>query len=87
VRRFGSAATDLAWVADGRFQAFFEHGLAPWDVAAGILLVRESGGSVSDFFGTEWDDYDLVRCGSIAAGNPLAFRDLVRLTSDAFTQP
>ena len=87
VRRFGSAATDLAWVADGRFQGFFEHGLAPWDVAAGILLVRESGGLVTDFFGTELDDFDLVRCGSIAAGNPQAYRDLIQLTSDAFTRP
>jgi len=87
VRRFGSAATDLAWVADGRFQGFFEHGLAPWDVAAGILLVRESGGLATDFFGTELDDYDLVRCGSIAAGNPQAYHDLIHLTSDAFTRP
>ena len=87
VRRFGSAATDLAWVADGRFQGFFEHGLAAWDVAAGILLVRESGGVATDFFGTELDDFDLVRCGSIAAGNPQAYRDLIQLTSDAFTRP
>jgi myo-inositol-1(or 4)-monophosphatase len=87
VRRFGSAATDLAWVADGRFQGFFEHGLAPWDVAAGILLVRESGGRATDFFDTELDDYDLVRCGSITAGNPHAYADLIQLTSDAFSQP
>ena len=87
VRRFGSAATDLAWVADGRFQGFFEHGLAPWDVAAGILLVRESGGLATNFFGTELDDYDLVRCGSITAGNPQSYRDLIQLTSDVFTQP
>ena len=87
VRRFGSPATDLAWVADGRFQGFFEHGLAPWDVAAGILLVRESGGLATNFFGTELDDYDLVRCGSITAGNPQSYRDLIQLTSDVFTQP
>jgi myo-inositol-1(or 4)-monophosphatase len=87
VRRFGSAATDLAWLADGRFQGFFEHGLASWDVAAGILLIRESGGLASDFFGTELDDYDLVRCGSITAGNPQSYRDLIQLTSDAFTRP
>ena len=51
IRRFGSAALDLAWVAAGRFDAFWEAGLQPWDVAAGILLVREAGGYVSDFRG------------------------------------
>jgi len=49
VRRLGSAATDLAYVAAGRFNGFFEYGLSPWDVAAGILLVREAGGIVGDF--------------------------------------
>lgn len=47
VRRPGSAAADLAWVACGRFDAFFEGGLSPWDVAAGIVLVREGGGRIS----------------------------------------
>ncbi len=84
IRRFGSAATDLAWLADGRFQGFFEQGLAPWDVAAGILLVREAGGTVSDFFASDLDDYDLVRSRSITAGNPSAYRDLVSLTTDSF---
>jgi len=84
IRRFGSAATDLAWLADGRFQGFFEQGLAPWDVAAGILLVREAGGTVSDFFGSDLDDYDLVRSRSITAGNPSTYRDLVSLTTDSF---
>lgn len=49
VRRLGSAATDLAYVACGRFDAFFEYGLSPWDVAAGVLLVKEAGGEVMDF--------------------------------------
>lgn len=49
VRRMGSAAVDLAYVAAGRFDGFFEYGLSPWDVAAGTLLVREAGGKVSDF--------------------------------------
>lgn len=53
VRRLGSAAIDLAYVACGRFEAFYEYGLHPWDVAAGILLVREAGGRVSDFSGIE----------------------------------
>ena len=53
VRRLGSAAADLAWVAAGRLDGFFEYGLSPWDVAAGALLVMEAGGVVSDFSNTE----------------------------------
>jgi myo-inositol-1(or 4)-monophosphatase len=49
IRRLGSAAVDLAYVACGRFELFYEYGLRPWDVAAGILLVKEAGGVVSDF--------------------------------------
>jgi myo-inositol-1(or 4)-monophosphatase len=49
VRRLGSAALDLAYVAMGRFEGFFEYGLKPWDVAAGILIVNEAGGKVTDF--------------------------------------
>ena len=49
VRRMGSAAIDLAYVACGRFDSFFEYSLHPWDVAAGSLLVKEAGGKVSDF--------------------------------------
>jgi myo-inositol-1(or 4)-monophosphatase len=48
VRRWGAASLDFAFVAAGRYDAFFEYGLAPWDVAAGLLLVREAGGMVSD---------------------------------------
>ena len=48
VRRFGAAALDLAWVAAGRYDAFWERGLGPWDVAAGTVIVREAGGIVSD---------------------------------------
>ncbi|MBN2682609.1 MAG: inositol monophosphatase [Bacteroidales bacterium] len=51
VRRLGSAATDLAYVACGRFSAFYEYSLSPWDVAAGALLVEQAGGKVSDFKG------------------------------------
>ncbi len=53
VRRIGSAATDLAYVACGRYDAFFEYNLNPWDVAAGILLVQEAGGQLTDFTGTD----------------------------------
>lgn len=49
VRRHGSAAIDLAWLACGRFDGFFETGLSPWDVAAGVLLVREGGGRATDY--------------------------------------
>ena len=51
LRRLGSAATDIAYVACGRYDGFYEYGLNPWDIAAGILLVREAGGEVSDFNG------------------------------------
>jgi myo-inositol-1(or 4)-monophosphatase len=51
VRRWGAAALDLAFVAAGRYDAFFEYGLAPWDVAAGLLLVQEAGGLISDVTG------------------------------------
>lgn len=53
VRRIGSAALDLAYVADGRFDAFWEMHLKPYDVAAGVCLIREAGGRVSDFWGGE----------------------------------
>jgi myo-inositol-1(or 4)-monophosphatase len=51
VRRTGSAALDLSWTAAGRFDAYWERGILPWDMAAGIVLVREAGGVVSDFSG------------------------------------
>jgi len=51
LRRLGSAATDLAYVACGRFEAFYEYSLQPWDVAAGALIVKQAGGKVSDFSG------------------------------------
>ena len=66
VRRAGSAALDLANVACGRFDAFWELALAPWDVAAGILLVREAGGVVTDLAGNA----ALPRAGAFVAGNP-----------------
>jgi myo-inositol-1(or 4)-monophosphatase len=55
VRRWGAAALDLAFVAAGRFDAYFEYGLQPWDVAAGILLVREAGGMISDTNGLPYE--------------------------------
>ena len=55
VRRWGAASLDLAFVAAGRYDAFFEFGLAPWDVAAGILMVKEAGGVVSDIAGQPYE--------------------------------
>jgi myo-inositol-1(or 4)-monophosphatase len=67
IRRFGSAALDLAWVACGRFDGFWEMKLKPWDVASGILLVREAGGLVADFDGGE----NMLHGGTICAANPI----------------
>jgi myo-inositol-1(or 4)-monophosphatase len=57
VRRDGSAALDLAYVACGRFDGFWEEGLNPWDVAAGVLLIEEAGGRVSRYDGSAFDIY------------------------------
>ena len=65
VRRFGSAALDLAWVAAGRFDGYWERDLQPWDTAAGLLLIAEAGGKVSDADGGE----EVLATGSICAGN------------------
>jgi myo-inositol-1(or 4)-monophosphatase len=56
IRRSGSAALDMAWIAAGRVDGFWEYNLNPWDVAAGWLLVQEAGGKVTDFSGREWND-------------------------------
>lgn len=66
IRRAGSAALDLADVAAGRLDAFWEQTLAPWDVAAGVLLIREAGGVVTTLDGSD----DVLRHGSLVAGNP-----------------
>jgi myo-inositol-1(or 4)-monophosphatase len=66
VRRAGSAALDLADVAAGRFDAFWELRLAPWDIAAGTLLVREAGGRVTDLAGRDLG----IEHAAVAAGNP-----------------
>ncbi len=66
VRRFGSAALDLGWVAAGRFDAYWERDLGAWDLAAGILLVTEAGGTVTDADGGQ----DMLAKGSICAANP-----------------
>jgi len=67
IRRFGSAALDLAFVAAGRFDAFWERGLDHWDMAAGILLVKEAGGTVTDTLGRGGREFET---GTVLAGNP-----------------
>jgi myo-inositol-1(or 4)-monophosphatase len=57
VRRLGSAAIDLCWVAAGRFDGFYEHYLQAWDSAAGYLMVEEAGGKITDFEGNEYSPY------------------------------
>jgi myo-inositol-1(or 4)-monophosphatase len=65
VRRFGSAALDLAWVAAGRYDGFWERDLKPWDIAAGLLLVTEAGGKVTDADGGT----EMLKTGSVCAAN------------------
>ena len=75
LRRPGAASLDLAYVACGRFDAFFEIGLAPWDFAAAALMVQEAGGLVSDFAG----DANYVSTGNIVAGTPKVFAQLIQI--------
>jgi myo-inositol-1(or 4)-monophosphatase len=79
LRRFGAATLDLAWVAAGRFDAFWESNLSPWDMAAGMLLVREAGGFVSDLDGGD----AVLTKGHVAAGNDTMHRELLRLLQQA----
>jgi myo-inositol-1(or 4)-monophosphatase len=86
IRRMGSAALDLAYVAAGRYDGFWEFGLAPWDIAAGILLVREAGGYVTDLAG----GHDMMTTGDVLAANdhlhlPLAalIKEAMRTTRDS----
>lgn len=74
IRRPGSAALDLAFVAAGRLDGFWEIALNEWDMAAGALLVREAGGLVSDFAGG--DDY--LETGNVVAGNPKVFKEILQ---------
>lgn len=74
VRRAGSAALDLAYVACGRLDGFWEMGLKPWDIAAGLLLVREAGGIVTDFSGGE----SSLETGHVIAGAPRVHTAMLR---------
>jgi myo-inositol-1(or 4)-monophosphatase len=74
IRRSGSAALDLAYVAAGRYDGYWERGIKPWDIAAGELMVRESGGLVTDFSGGN----DPMHKGEIVAGSPKVVQILVK---------
>jgi len=75
IRRTGSAALDLAWLAAGRFDIFWERDLAPWDIAAGVLLVREAGGTITDIKGGP----TMMETGSVLAGNSNLHNQMVKL--------
>ena len=79
IRRVGSAALDLCWVASGRWDGYWEMHLSPWDVAAGILICREAGGTVTDFAGGPVDVYH----PEIVATNGLIHQELRALLQDA----
>jgi myo-inositol-1(or 4)-monophosphatase len=81
LRRAGSAAIDLAYVASGRCDGFFELGLAPWDVAAGDVIIREAGGVVTDFGGGKGH----VWTGNIVAANPSLHQELLGEIRKVFT--
>jgi myo-inositol-1(or 4)-monophosphatase len=79
LRRFGAAALDLAWVAAGRFDAFWERDLSPWDMAAGLLLVREAGG-----FATDLDGGDAIfGKRQVIAGNEFLHKALLQILKEA----
>ena len=75
IRRCGAASLDLAWTAAGRYDAYWERGLFPWDMAAGILMVREAGGFVSDLDGRD----AMFEAGAIVAGNEAMRHHLLAL--------
>jgi myo-inositol-1(or 4)-monophosphatase len=79
IRRFGAAALDLAWIAAGRIDAYWERNLSPWDMAAGLLLVREAGGFASDLDGG--DEFFAKR--EILAGNEAMQREILALIRQA----
>jgi myo-inositol-1(or 4)-monophosphatase len=79
IRRCGAASIDLAWVASGRLDGFWEGGLNAWDMAAGIVLIREAGGFVSDLDGRD----RMLETGGIMAGNENVHRRLGAILAKA----
>ncbi|KTD78425.1 inositol monophosphatase family protein [Legionella waltersii] len=82
VRRTGSAALDLAYVASGRIDGFWELGLRPWDIAAGALIIREAGGLISDAQGGE----EFLSLGDVVAGTPKVFKSLLQTISPVLSK-
>jgi len=74
IRRPGSAALDLSYVAAGRLDGFWEIGLNIWDMAAGVLLIQEAGGLSSDFSG----GHNYLENGNLVSGNPKVFADILK---------
>ena len=79
VRRMGSAALDMAYVAAGRFEGYWETGLKPWDIAAGIIIVKEAGGFVTDMNGRD----QVLETGSVIAANDSLHPALTKLLKSA----
>jgi myo-inositol-1(or 4)-monophosphatase len=79
LRRLGTASLDLAWIAAGRQDAFWEYGLKPWDIAAGILIIRESGGRIGKLEG----DADLLAEGTIVAANGALYGKVIEVLQAA----
>ena len=79
IRRAGSAALDLAYVAAGRFDGFWEFGLNIWDIAAGVILIQEAGGLVSDFDG----GHQFLESGDVVAANTQLYKNLITTLNNA----
>ena len=79
IRRMGAASLDLAYVAAGRFDGFWEHGLQPWDIAAGILLLKEAGGVITDMHGGE----QMMTNGQVVCANENLHPQLLKLLKNA----
>jgi myo-inositol-1(or 4)-monophosphatase len=82
IRRPGSAALDLAYVAAGRYDGFWELGLSPWDIAAGCLLITEAGGLVGGLEGNP----DYMQSGNLVAGSPKIFGHLLQVIAPHLTK-
>ncbi len=78
IRRPGAASLDLAYLAAGRFDGFWEINLKPWDIAAGVLLIREAGGLVSDLSGGE----TYMTCGNLLCASPKIYKDMLPLVQE-----
>ena len=82
IRRSGSAALDIAWVAAGRYDAYWEKGLSLWDIAAGIVIIREAGGVITGFDGDESDLFN----GNVIAGNDNIHEALLKKIKNIYLQ-